>query len=453
MTPDPAVVSMNDSAMEALGVMVDNHFRHLPVVDDGGAVVGVLDIAKCLNDAISKLEKADEQKKSAAEDAVKQMATLQGAGGQQAAMLTQLLAPLMAQAFGGKASPTLRSILAGKPATIVSPSTSLRDTAAVMSEAKKAALVVDKGQLVGIFGFKDMMSRAVAKELPLELTPVRDVMTPDPESVSPDMTVVEALQILHENKFLNLPVCEKDGTVCGLVGVMDLIYGCGGSDGWRTLFFSSIEGEDSFESRSVSSYESNDLNRDQHTPMNFMKQGKKSQVLVVKSPIPEISIDAVPNHVVFNHGDEESFGDSLLDRTLSYPVPSPERTSSVMGILSYKLTDSHGNKYLVRCDGNYKNLLKAIARKVDKIIDEKLIRLKFIDGEGDEIHISSDDCLSEAISVSSRNGDQGVKLLLSIAENDLDFRRKPNYYLMVGGGIAAASVIGISAMTLFRRSK
>ena len=110
----------------------------------------------------------------------------------------------------------------------------------MIAEAKKAALIVDNGELVGIFGFKDMMSRVVAKELPLEHTSVKSVMTPNPESVSPDMTVIEALQTMHDNKFLNLPVCEDDGTVCGLVGVMDLIIGCGGADGWRSLFDSTM---------------------------------------------------------------------------------------------------------------------------------------------------------------------------------------------------------------------
>ena len=131
MTANPTVVSMSDPAMDALSTMVENHFRHLPVVDDNGAVVGVLDIAKCLNDAIGKLEKAEEKNGNVAEDAVMQMAALQGAGGQQAAMLTQLLGPLMAQAFGNKGSPTLRTLLAGKPATIVSPGSSLKKTAVV----------------------------------------------------------------------------------------------------------------------------------------------------------------------------------------------------------------------------------------------------------------------------------------------------------------------------------
>jgi CBS domain-containing protein len=70
----------------------------------------------------------------------------------------------------------------------------------------------------------------VAKEIPLDSTPVSFAMTPNPEFVSPDITVLEALQIMHDNKLLTLPVCEGDGVVVGIVDVMDLIYGCGGAD-------------------------------------------------------------------------------------------------------------------------------------------------------------------------------------------------------------------------------
>ena len=248
MTANPTCVAMSDSAMDALGTMVENHFRHLPVVDDNGGVVGLLDIAKCLNDAISKLERSESKKDgNAAADAVKQVASLQGAGGAQAAALQALLGPLMAQAFGNAGgSPTLRSLLAGKPATIVSPNTNLRDTGIKMAEARKASLVVENGRLVGIFGFKDMMSRAVAKGLSLEKTAVSEVMTPDPETVSPDITVLEALQLMHDNKFLTLPVCESSGSVVGLVTVMDVIYGCGGAEGWRSIFDSAMNVSDDF---------------------------------------------------------------------------------------------------------------------------------------------------------------------------------------------------------------
>jgi signal-transduction protein with cAMP-binding, CBS, and nucleotidyltransferase domain len=114
MTPNPTCVALNDSAMEAMSTMVENHFRHLPVVDENGGVIGLLDIARCLNDAISKLEKSKLKSGNLAEEAfLKQAMNTQGAQGAQAAALQALLGPLMAQAFGNQSSPTLRSLLAG----------------------------------------------------------------------------------------------------------------------------------------------------------------------------------------------------------------------------------------------------------------------------------------------------------------------------------------------------
>ena len=53
MTAKPTCVTLSDSAMDAMSLMIENHYRHLPVVDDSGAAVGLLDIVQCLNDAIS----------------------------------------------------------------------------------------------------------------------------------------------------------------------------------------------------------------------------------------------------------------------------------------------------------------------------------------------------------------------------------------------------------------
>ena len=53
MTKSPKCVHNKDSALDALDMMVENKFRHLPVLDDKDAVIGILDIAKCLHDAIS----------------------------------------------------------------------------------------------------------------------------------------------------------------------------------------------------------------------------------------------------------------------------------------------------------------------------------------------------------------------------------------------------------------
>lgn len=210
MTPNPTCVSTTDSAIGALTIMVENHFRHLPVVDGEGAVVGLLDIGKCLNDAIGRLERAEKKKgDSSSMDAVNQVAALRIPGNPNAAVALQsLLGTLMSQAAGGQAAvPTLRKLLRGKPSTIVWPSTTIRETARLMAESRHAALVVDEGgSLVGIFGFKDMMTRVIACELPPDETEVAEVMTSDPEFVSPDITVLEALQTMYDNKFLTVSI-------------------------------------------------------------------------------------------------------------------------------------------------------------------------------------------------------------------------------------------------------
>ena len=434
--------------MDALGTMVENHFRHLPVVDDSGAVVGLLDIAKCLNDAISKLEKAQDKSSSAAEDAVKQMASLQGAGGAQAEMLTQLLGGLVSQAFGGKTSPTLRSLLAGKPATVVSPGTNLRDAGMMMAEARKAALVVDEGELVGIFGFKDMMTRAIAKEMPLELTAVSSVMTPNPESVSPDTTVLEALQIMHDNKFLTLPVCEEDGTVVGLVGVMDLVYGSGGADGWRSIFDSAMDiADDGSDRQSAASFGSQSLS----------KKGRDPVLRVAAdTPFGGRSHKNIPIQVEVHdmHSERGSICESTIQEMNGLPSRNLNDTMSLLenpSVMSidqshtvFKIVDSSGNKYRVRCENKFDKLIGKLSESLGSDIDSSSLSLTFIDDEGDAVNINSDDCLLEAIENSRRAGHPAVKLALVLDKTKAGAAIPDKTLLMAGAGALAALAVGLA---------
>ena len=317
MTPNPTCVSLSDSAMDAMSTMVENHFRHLPVVDDKGGVVGLLDIAKCLNDAISKLEKSDSKSGNVAQDALNQVMQAQGAQGAQAAALQALLAPLMSQAFGSQVSPSLRSLLPGKPNTVVHPTTSVYEAGMKMAESRKAALIVEDGKLVGIFGFKDMMTRVVAKELPMNITQISAVMTPNPESVSPEMTVLEALQTMHENKFLTLPVCEENGTVVGVVNVMDVIYGCGGADGWRSIFSTALDLDDLSDEASLISRKANSSKKGQSiiskSSAKSKNPGKTVQSLRPKKSIIasiDDSILAVTKTLAINRSDAAVLVDS-----------------------------------------------------------------------------------------------------------------------------------------------
>lgn len=81
----------------------------------------------------------------------------------------------------------------------------------------------------------------VAKGLSPDDTVVGDVMTPNPDCVDPDLTLIDALREMHDQKYLHLPVREASGRVVGLVDVMELVRstageGETGGKGWRNFF-------------------------------------------------------------------------------------------------------------------------------------------------------------------------------------------------------------------------
>jgi len=431
MTPNPTCVSVSDSAMDALVTMVENRFRHLPVTDESGSIVGCLDIAKCLNDAITKLERAQEKSAFIADDAFK---NLQAAGGNQHAVALQmLLGPLLAQALGGKSSPTLRSVLAGKPSTIVSPQSTLQTVGLMMAEARKAALIVQDNKLVGIFGFKDMMTRVIAKELPLDTTSVSEVMTRNPDAVSPETTVLEALQIMHDNRFLTLPVCEENGLVIGLVDVMDCVYASGGAEGWKSLFDSALDQDDQ---SSVCSAEDASVQR----PV----------VMVTSHP------NNIPLHVEVGNGlsdDHESVGESLTHAphgTMS-AVGSPKvsrKAINIEDLVAFKVVDGAGHTYVIRAEQTIASIVKALEGKVPDL-DEDVTVFKYFDDEGDEILVTSDDCLEEAIRASAHAGNKSVKLSMATRRSG----SKSDRSLLIAGGVGLLAAIGIGIMVLLKPKK
>jgi signal-transduction protein with cAMP-binding, CBS, and nucleotidyltransferase domain len=439
MTPNPTCVAMSDSAMDALTTMVENHFRHLPVVDDQGSVVGLLDIAKCLNDAISKLERTSEKTNSAAEDAVKQMVAQQGAGGAQAAALKALLGNLMSQAFGGKQMPTLRSLLAGKPGTLVDPSTSIRNCGLRMADSRKAALVVDDGELVGVFTFKDMMSRAVAKELDLDVTPVSQVMTPSPEFVSPDMTVLEALQSMHDNKFLTLPVCESDGRVVGLVDVMDVIHGCGGAEGWKSIFSNVMELDDISDVHSLS--KSRVSGRRLGSPSHIKAPPETPYVTKLPGNIPAtLEFEEPDDHASFN-------GSTIGDERGVSKLLSPDEGSLAAVVGVFKVTEPNGRTHRIRCETLVTELLEAVAEKVD--IPRSRLQIQYVDDEGDTVVITTDHDVTESWSFARKANQKVAKL------NAVSIEPKssgPNSKVMAGAGIAL-TLVGVLAFVIMKPKK
>ena len=66
-------------------------------------------------------------------------------------------------------------------------------------------LVLDEGHLAGIVTPKDLLMRVVAKGLDADATAVSNIMTPNPDTVVPEMTVVEALREVGEWGVVRIP--------------------------------------------------------------------------------------------------------------------------------------------------------------------------------------------------------------------------------------------------------
>lgn len=441
MTTNPTVVEMSAPATDALMTMVENHFRHLPVVDEEGSVVGLLDVAKCLDDAITKLEKSTETKSLSAEDVVKQAIRDHGGEASQTTAMLALLGTLLSKTMGDRKLPSLRSLLAGKPSSIVSPDSSIRDAGIVMAESRKAALIVKNGELVGIFSFKDCMNRAVAAELPLEQTPVSEVMTQNPEFASPDITVLEALQIMRDQRFLTLPVCEQNGTVVGVVDVMDIIYGCGGADGWKSIFNTALDIDD------------NSAVTSGITKQRSVAVGSRASN-AIKGPVVARIMPNIPPNIPatleFDDDGDNSFAGSTIgdERGVSKLLSPEDRSGSgAIGFVVFKVSCPSGSTHRIRCEATVQDLVSAITSKISNPLEN--MRIEYEDDEGDTVVVSSDDDVAEAFNLARKAGKKLAKLTV------VEGQKPPKSFttVWVGGGLAAVALLGAVAFALLRPKK
>jgi CBS domain-containing protein len=81
-------------------------------------------------------------------------------------------------------------------------------------------LVVEDGALVGILTERDLLMRV---DGPHSTRPVRELMTPDPETLSPDDPIVYALNKMSVGGFRHVPLVDAAGHPVGVVSVKDVV--------------------------------------------------------------------------------------------------------------------------------------------------------------------------------------------------------------------------------------
>jgi CBS domain-containing protein len=116
---------------------------------------------------------------------------------------------------------TIRQVIEGREVVTASLHTSVRDAARLMEQRQVGALmVVDGEKLVGVFTERDGLYRVIAAGLDGSATPVSAVMTREPQTIHADCHFRQALQMMHDGGFRNLPVVEHERLI-GVVSVRD----------------------------------------------------------------------------------------------------------------------------------------------------------------------------------------------------------------------------------------
>ena len=111
----------------------------------------------------------------------------------------------------------------GERLAVVSPDATVMDALLAMTKAKagSAAIAGSDGKLAGIFTDGDFR-RHVSEGKDILRKPVGEVMTRSPLFVRNDIYAADILKVFEKRRIDDLPVCDADGRLVGMVDIQDL---------------------------------------------------------------------------------------------------------------------------------------------------------------------------------------------------------------------------------------
>jgi CBS domain-containing protein len=104
------------------------------------------------------------------------------------------------------------------------PDHTVADAVATMATQQVGVVpIIEDGQLVGIFSERDLLRRVIARAKHLEKTTLREVMTPDPVTATPDENRQSAIRKMLAVACRHLPIV-VDGDVIDMLSMRDLLF-------------------------------------------------------------------------------------------------------------------------------------------------------------------------------------------------------------------------------------
>ncbi|CAL9763727.1 unnamed protein product [Musa acuminata subsp. burmannicoides] len=418
MTRNPIFVLSDTLAEEALQKMVLGKFRHLPVVENG-EVIALLDITKCLYDAIARLERAAEKGKAiqaAVEGVEKNWGTsISGP--------STFIEALREQVF----QPSLSTIIQGTQSRVVtvSPTESVLSATKRMVEFQMGSAIITIGNKpIGILTSRDILMRVAAKNLSPDTTAVEKVMTPNPECRSIDTSILDALHTMRAGKFLHLPLTDRNGIIVSVIDVLNITHAALAT----------------FESSAAVGNEA---------AISLMQKFWDSAMATGPSEEDD---------------ETRSEGSMKMTSEVTDVVASAYPSSNLPDMFSFKLEDKQGRMHRFHCETrSLTYLITSILQRVGDDIDRNhLPHILYEDEDGDKVILASDSDLVAAVDHARLVGWKGLRLHLDYSANGCGKKGRGSgrmelanidawaaAYNMVAAG--AAVVAGLGMMAYLKR--
>lgn len=391
MTANPLCAVSDTPASEALNLMVQRGFRHLPVVDEHGGIVGVLDITKCYQEAMEKLERMYESSKKL-HDALEGV-HLEIGMSQQPIHVMKYFESLKSVMSG----PTLETVLDENTLpSYVNVKTSVQEAAMLMRDNHTTAVLVkDANEIVsGIFTSKDVVLRVIAAGLDPKTVSVVRVMTSQPDVAPKDLTIQAALRKMFDGHYLNLPIVEDDEIV-GIVEVLKLTY--------ATLEQISMMKSEEEEGSNAEGPAWNKF----WTSLDNDTESLHSDSHVESSNIPDITQSEINQFSLHdNLGPGDSVSVTNETQTASHIQPQQE-IKELPFAFKFKSPTGRVHRVSVKPVDGIELLRDTIVSKLNKPeldqLNQNSFAISYIDDEGDIVAITSDQDLLDCVLI-NRNG-------------------------------------------------
>jgi CBS domain-containing protein len=110
------------------------------------------------------------------------------------------------------------------PTVALGQQATVREALEMMQEQQLGCvLVVEQGQLKGIFTERDAVTAVARAPRNIDHVPLRDVMRPDPDCLGPNDTLMDALHQMAVGDYRHIPVVNEQGQPTALVSMQAIV--------------------------------------------------------------------------------------------------------------------------------------------------------------------------------------------------------------------------------------